>query len=113
MASELCRVAQHRVIIDYPTSQSLNALTPLLFGAKKGIEKNTRTYELFRHRHISDHFTQQGFFRTAKRAQFAWPMVLHRALKNLPLSQALERIAKAMGLTALAGSPIIAAFERR
>jgi len=113
VATELCRVTKGTVIIDYPTSQSLNALTPLLFGAKKGIEKNTRTYELFRHRQITDLFTQQGFFRTAKRPQFAWPMVLHRALKNLPLSQGLERVAKAVGLTDLAGSPIIAAFERR
>ena len=113
VAAELCRVAKRQVIIDYPTSQSLNALTPLLFGAKKGIEKNTRTYKLFRHRDVTDLFTQRGLFRTAKCAQFAFPMVLHRALKNQSLSQGLERVAKVLGLTDLAGSPIIAAFEKR
>ena len=46
---ELCRVARDGVIVDYPTSQSLNAIAPMLFGAKKRIEKDTRTWTLFRH----------------------------------------------------------------
>jgi len=50
LVAELCRVARHAVIVDYPTSESINRLAPALFGAKKRIEKNTRTFTLFTHR---------------------------------------------------------------
>ena len=111
LVHELCRVARRAVIVDYPTGQSLNAVSPALFGAKKKFEKNTRTWTLFRHREIADEFRRHGFAPAAVRKQFFLPMVLHRLLKCRPLSAAMEGVCRALGLTRLAGSPVIVRME--
>lgn len=112
LAAELCRTARDRVIVDYPTSQSVNSAAPLLFGAKKRLEGDTRTWTLFRHRDVRDMFAAQGFVPRRRRAQFFFPMVLHRTLKCRRLSVSLEATARALGLTALWGSPVIIEMVR-
>lgn len=112
LVTELCRVARRAVVVDYPTGQSLNCATSLLFGAKKHIEKNTRTYTLFPHRRIAGAFAAHAFRRTALAKQFFLPMVLHRMLKSPALSRLAEFPFRILGLTALLGSPAIARFER-
>jgi 2-polyprenyl-3-methyl-5-hydroxy-6-metoxy-1,4-benzoquinol methylase len=107
LVRELCRVARQGVIVDYPTGQSLNAIAPALFGAKKKFEKNTRTWALFRHRQVLDEFAQNGFVPAETKKQFLLPMVMHRMLKCRALSAALESICRALGLTRLWGSPVI------
>jgi 2-polyprenyl-3-methyl-5-hydroxy-6-metoxy-1,4-benzoquinol methylase len=107
LAGELCRVARKAVIVDYPTSQSANVIAPALFGAKKRLEGNTRTWRLFRHAEVHEAFAQYGFAPSGERKQFFFPMVLHRALKCRAASAALEGLARAAGLTALWGSPVI------
>ena len=112
LVRELCRVSRGPVIVDYPTSQSVNAIAPALFSAKKKIERNTRTWRLFRHAEVTGAFAAAGFRIVARRKQFALPMVLHRALRCAPLSAGLETLCRAGGLTALAGSPVILRAER-
>lgn len=107
LVRELCRVARQGVIVDYPTGQSLNAIAPALFGAKKRFEKNTRAWALFRHRQVIDEFAKHGFVPAEIRKQFFLPMVLHRMLKSRALSAALEAGCRALGLTRLWGSPVI------
>ena len=107
LAAELCRVARRAVIVDYPTSQSLNRIAPMFFGAKKRFEKNTRTWTPFRHREVLGLFEACGFRPRRRRAQFFLPMVLHRALKCRTVSAALEAAFRAIGLTARWGSPVI------
>jgi 2-polyprenyl-3-methyl-5-hydroxy-6-metoxy-1,4-benzoquinol methylase len=107
LIKELCRVARHCVIADYPTSQSANAIAPALFGAKKKFETNTRTWTLFRHRQIREEFQKNGYRLADHRGQFFFPMVLHRMLKCRPLSAALEGAMRAVGLNDLWGSPVI------
>lgn len=107
LIAELCRVALTTVIMDYPTSQSVNFAAPGLFGAKKRLEGNTRTFKLFRHAEIENEFTARQFTITAREGQFFLPMVLHRLLKNRPLSQWLEEKCARGGLTRRWGSPVI------
>lgn len=107
LIQELCRVARYSVIVDYPTSQSLNKIAPLLFKAKKRIEGNTRVWALFRHDEIFREFVKHGFVLNRKKAQFFLPMALHRALKCRTLSVALEAIFRALCLTRFWGSPVI------
>lgn len=111
LVAELCRVARRTVIVDYPTGQSLNCVTPALFGAKKRIEKNTRTYTLFPHRQIAAAFAAHSYRRTVLAKQFFLPMVLHRVLRCPALSRLAEGSCRCLGLTALLGSPAIARFE--
>ena len=112
LVRELCRVAKRCVIVDYPTSQSLNAIAPALFGAKKKFEKNTRTWTLFKHAQLRDEFGKHGFAMRDRVGQFFFPMVIHRMLKLRAVSAAMEAVSRVLGLNALAGSPVIARFER-
>ena len=110
--TEMCRVARLAVVIDYPSKRSLNALTPLLFKLKRGIEKNTRTYTSFSHVELSKVFQSQGFTRITEHKQFFMPMVVHRMLGGGRLPRMLEQICRSIGLTRLLGSPIIMRAER-
>ena len=111
LVRELCRVARRAVIVDYPTGQSLNAVAPALFGAKKKFEKNTRTWALFRHAQVIEEFAKNGYAPAATGKQFFLPMVLHRMLQNRAASAALEAICRALGLTRRWGSPVIVRME--
>ena len=111
--AEMCRVARHHVIVDYPTVSALNALAPWLFSAKKGLEKNTRTWRNFRHREVEDAFARHGFAPGQRRGQFFFPMVLHRTLQQRWLSAGLEGVTGCLGLNARWGSPVLARFDRR
>ena len=113
LVAELCRVARHAVIVDYPTSESLNRVAPALFGAKKRIEKNTRTFTLFTHREVEEAFSSSGFAPEGRSGQFFLPMVVHRSLRCRSCSAALETLARAAGLTRRWGSPVVARFIRR
>jgi 2-polyprenyl-3-methyl-5-hydroxy-6-metoxy-1,4-benzoquinol methylase len=110
--AELCRVARRSVIVDYPTSESANRIAPALFGAKKKLEGNTRLWRLFRHREVEAAFSAAGFRVHERRPQFLFPMVLHRLLRFLPVSKALEGAASAVGLTRRWGSPVILEARR-
>lgn len=112
LVQELCRVSRSRVIVDYPTGQSLNALAEGLFGMKKSVEKNTRPFTLFSHREIAEAFEQNGFKVQTRYPQFFWPMVIHRMLKTPGISRVLEAPCKWLGLTRFFGSPIVLVAER-
>lgn len=111
--AELCRVARATVVIDYPTSQSLNIAAGKLFGAKKLLEGNTRTFRLFRHAEIENEFSARGFSVAARAGQFFLPMVLHRRLKYRRLSAWLEEKCRRRGLTQRWGSPVIIKAVRK
>ena len=110
---ELCRVAKESVIVDFPTSRSVNKIAPLLFTAKKKIEGDTRTWRLFKHAEVYREFRRNGFTLARKKAQFFLPMVLHRSLKCRTLSALLEGTCRALGLTWLWGSPVIIKMVRQ
>ena len=112
LVRELCRVARRGVIIDYPTTQSFNFLTPLLFGAKKRAEGNTRTYRLFRHHEVTREFARNGFRRGGRIGEFFFPMVVHRLLKAPRLSRLLESPPRLLGLDTAFGSPCVFNFFR-
>ena len=111
--SELCRVSSRSIVFDYPTSQSINAVAPALFKVKKRLEQDTRHWHLFKHRELTEEFEKNGFRRAATRAQFFWPMALHRAIKSVRFSTFLESSARAVGLTKILGSPVITRMEKK
>jgi SAM-dependent methyltransferase len=112
LVAELCRVADRAVLVDFPTVASLNVLTPGLFGLKKRLEGNTRPFALFREAEVREAFAGQGFRMTGRQAEFALPMVLHRAFKSPVLSGSAEAVCRWLGLTNRWGSPVIVRMER-
>ena len=113
LIGELCRIARQSVLVDYPAVWSCNAIEPLFSGAKKKIEKNTREWTAFRHAEIRNEFARHGFSPDRRKAQFFLPMVLHRMMNTRAPSAGLEAIFRAIGLTALLGSPVIVNMRRK
>lgn len=113
LVAELCRVARSTVVVDYPTTLSVNAFSGALFGLKKGVEGNTRPFAVFRDQQILEAFKARGFEATGRRPQFFFPMALHRAMGVAAISRALEGAAGLTGLTRAFGSPVILKAERR
>ena len=112
LLAEMARVARRGVIVDYPELISFNLLSQGLFAAKKAVEKNTRPFTCFRTREVKQVLAAQGLDFFARKAQFFLPMALHRALGAAPLSRGMEAVCRGLGLTALAGSPVILKAER-
>jgi 2-polyprenyl-3-methyl-5-hydroxy-6-metoxy-1,4-benzoquinol methylase len=104
---ELCRLARWSVLVDYPTSRSLNALGGALFGLKQRVEGNTRPFRVFSDAEIREAFEAASFKLGARRPQFFWPMALHRALRSPALARGLEAAAAQLGLTRRFGSPVL------
>lgn len=111
LIKEMCRVSRGPVITDYPTGQSLNAIAPALFAAKKKFERNTRTWRLFRHAEVREGFAAAGYRETGRFAQFFLPMVVHRALRCRPLSAFAEGVCRLLGLSRLWGTPVIVRMD--
>ena len=110
--AEMCRVARRTVVVDYPTTSALNALAPMLFSAKKRLEKNTRVWRNFTHQEVAQSFAQNGFAAADRRGQFFFPMVIHRTLQQRWMSAALEGATGGLGLNKRLGSPVLARFDR-
>lgn len=116
LVAELARVAGRAVIVDYSDTRSSNALYGPLFGWKKRVEGNTRTFITFRPGEVAAELARHGFGRPVEIRQFFLPMVVHRALgKALGTaapSRALEAVSSGLGLTRALGSPVILRAER-
>jgi SAM-dependent methyltransferase len=113
LIGELCRVALHSVVVDYPSTRSVNALSRQFFGLKRRIEQNTRPFALFLPSQIHQAFEAHGFVVGVERPQYLFPMVLHRWADWVALSRLLEAPGRLLGLTRWLGSPIIARADRR
>ena len=113
LVAELCRLARRAVVLDYPTQRSVNAVSGRLFTLKQRVERNTRPFRVFSEDEIAGAGRAGGFRVTGRRPQFAFPMALHRALGNAPLSRFLEAGAARVGLTRVLGSPVVLRLEPR
>ncbi len=109
---EICRVSSEYVLIDYPPLVSSNLLNTLLFPLKKKMEGNTRTFTIFKHSEIDAEFKRNGYQLVARKGQFFWPMVVHRKIKSVRLSNILEFPASFLGLQKIFGNPVIALYQK-
>lgn len=111
LVAEMCRVARHAVIFEFPTQRAGNLFGDRLFALKKRVEGDTRRYRLFRHEEVRAHLAAQGFVPGQAVGQFVLPMVVHRVLKRPGLSSFLERGLSAPGGAAIA-TPVILCARR-
>lgn len=112
LVAELCRVARRCVVLDYPSTRSVNVLAEQLFSLKKGFEQNTRPFLLFSPHEIAAAFSELGYTVRATKPQFLLPMVVHRMVKSPALSRAAEIPGRVLGLTRWFGSPVIVRADR-
>jgi SAM-dependent methyltransferase len=112
LLAEMARLARHAVLADFPPQGGANAATPLLFGLKRRLEGNTRPYFRYPPRQVAGALERLGFARVRAERQLFWPMVLHRAAARPALSRGAEALARAAGLTARCGGPVLMLAER-
>jgi ubiquinone/menaquinone biosynthesis C-methylase UbiE len=113
LIGELCRVALRSVVIDYPSTRSVNIVSSHLFEMKRGIELNTRRFRTFSPQQIRSAFADHGFIVRSEQPQFILPMVLHRLSNRPVVSKIAELPGRFLGLTRWFGSPIIVRADRR
>lgn len=108
LVAEMCRVARHAVVLDYPDLRSFNLLYSPLFRLKRSLEGHTtRTFRCFGPREVIAEAARQGFGSAVVRRQFFLPIVIHRALGNAGASRTAEAASRRLGLTAAFGSPVV------
>ncbi|MGF1476381.1 MAG: class I SAM-dependent methyltransferase [Geminicoccaceae bacterium] len=110
---EMARVSKKGVLVDFPPLISANLAEPLLFQVKRLIEGNTRPFFIYRTGDLKARFAAEGLDEAQVTKQFALPMVVHRKLKKPSLSARLEGMARAVGLTAALGAPVLMLAEKR
>jgi len=112
LIAELSRLARKAVVVDYPTSRSINAVADTLFSLKKRVEGDTRPFKVFRDDEVVGAFEAAGLSPTGRKPQFFVPMAFHRALASARVSRGLEGASAMLGLTTAFGSPVLLRLER-
>lgn len=91
LVRELCRVARHRVVVDYPAKRSVNVASEALFRLKSSIERGTtRPFALYGRREVARAFESAGFEVTMERPQFFLPMALYRLAGSARVARSAE-----------------------
>lgn len=112
LLTEMARVSSRWVLVEFPIRGAMHRLAPLMFGAKRHLEGNTRPYFDYTLDEIVSTLDGAGQRCAAIERQFAWPMALHRTLGSPRLSGALERLPAAVGYTRRCGSPVLLLTRR-
>lgn len=113
LLAEMCRVASRAVVIDYPTRGGINSLSGRLFGLKRAVEGNTRTYISFSHDQVQQVLHAHRFNSPRRVKQFVLPMVAHRLGRGSAPLRMVESLGRTLGLTAMVGSPVILRVDRQ
>jgi ubiquinone/menaquinone biosynthesis C-methylase UbiE len=110
--AELCRVSRTRVVLDFPALGSFAALESLGRRAAHAMGRRTEPYRVLRERAVAQALDQHGFRVVSVHRQFVLPIAFHKAFDSLPLTLAVERICRAIGLLRALGSPVTMVAER-
>jgi hypothetical protein len=110
--AELCRVARHRVILDFPALGSVAALQALARRAAVAAGAHVEAYRVFSEAQIRGELRSRGFRVTRTHRQFVLPIALHKRLGSRRLTERVEGGLAAVGLLTAAGSPVTVLAER-
>ncbi len=111
LLAEMARVSARFVLVDFPVQGALHRLAPLLFGAKRRLEGNTRPYFAYVPGRLEAELHALGLRRRGQARLFCLPMAAHRGARSPALSRGLEGAAARLGLTPRLGSPMLVLAE--
>jgi len=112
---ELCRVARHRVVVDFPSLASVGALQALarhVQAAGRRAGRPVEAYRVLSVRAVRREFARHGFRVRQVHRQFVLPIALHKLVGSRGFTVATERVLAAAGCRRLAGSPVTIVAER-
>ena len=105
--AELSRVARSQILVDFPSTASINLLYKPAFWIKKKLEPSTREFQSFSVKSVGSFFESDRFEIETVYKQFFLPMALHRMVRIRLFSAISEKTFRLVGLTSLLGSPVI------
>lgn len=110
--AELCRVADRRIVCDYPSLNSMAAVQALWRRLALKMGRDVEAYRVFRAWDVERELAHHGFRVTAAHRQFVLPIAFHKLLGSPRFTRGIERALAGVGLLRLAGSPVTIAAER-
>ncbi len=109
---ELCRVARHRVVFDFPSFWSAAALEAAARRVVQPFGARVEAYRVFRTAAVEAALQRHGFQLVGEHHQFVLPIALHKRLNSETATRRIERTFSQLGLTRLFGSPVTVVAER-
>jgi ubiquinone/menaquinone biosynthesis C-methylase UbiE len=110
--SELCRVADRLVIVDYPSRRGFAAVEAAARRVLVRFSRQTEPYRVFADEEIADAFEDAGFRIRSVHRQFVLPIAFHKLLGSRRLTAVLEGALGRAGLLTRFGSPVTVVAER-
>ena len=110
--SELCRVADGRVVFDYPSLFSAAAIQAATRRVTHLINASVEAYRVFSPAGIARVLRGEGFRVVAEHRQFVLPIALHKRVNSETWTRRVEGAMARTGLLRLFGSPVTIVAER-
>jgi 2-polyprenyl-3-methyl-5-hydroxy-6-metoxy-1,4-benzoquinol methylase len=109
---ELCRVARHRVVFDYPALASAAAIQALTRRVAAAAGSKTEAYRVFSDRAVVEVLRTNGFRLADRHRQFVLPIALHKGIGSAAVTRRVEGALGWLGLRSMLGSPVTVVAER-
>ena len=110
--AELCRVADTRVVFDFPAAFSAAAIESAARRLVKPFSPRTEAYRVFSVGAIERELQANGFRAVARHRQFVLPIAVHKRIGSRDWTERVEAALSRAGLLARVGSPVTILAER-
>ncbi len=110
--SELCRVADRRLVFDYPALASTASLQAVWRRVALQAGRKVEAYRVFSRSAVVRELARHGFQLKASHKQFVLPIAVHKSIGSPAFTKTVEGALSRVGLLRLAGSPVTIAAER-
>jgi 2-polyprenyl-3-methyl-5-hydroxy-6-metoxy-1,4-benzoquinol methylase len=109
---ELCRVALHRVVFDYPAFASAALLQSVARRVAHAAGARVEAYRVFTDASVRAALDTHGFRILDRHRQFVLPIALHKRINSESATRRIEGAMTRAGLNGLFGSPVTMVAER-
>jgi SAM-dependent methyltransferase len=109
---ELCRVAAHAVVFDYPSATSTALAQSIARKLLHPLGFASEPYRVLFDRQVTRELTAHGFRVVSVHRQFVLPIAVHKTLGSRRFTEVSERWLAKAGLLRLFGSPVTIYAER-
>jgi len=110
--SEMCRVSDRLVIIDYPSATSFAFFESWLRRVASALGVRTEPYRVFTRGAIAAAFDENGYRIRSMHRQFVLPIGFHKLVGSRRFTMWIEDILDRIGLLRPFGSPVTLVAER-
>lgn len=109
---ELCRVASHSVVLDYPSATSTALAQSIARKLLHPIGLASEPYRVFLDGQIRRELAAHGFRITRVHRQFVLPIAVHKTIGSRRFTERSEEWLARVGLLRLLGSPVTLCAQR-